>query len=203
MFKVTKEWLKRNTTGKNGYRATQIRALGYSYPPPKGWLRNIVGKEITLAQRDAFEAGSISKELGRQKVRDLQNYNKCLQYGWFPPATKPPKTTKTPKRQRVVKTTPATQNDFLQTFEWRQLRMKALKQYGAKCMCCGATPQTGAVMNVDHIKPRKIFPELALDITNLQILCNECNHGKGNWDMTDWRTQWTDSKLSGLHGLKK
>jgi 5-methylcytosine-specific restriction endonuclease McrA len=65
--------------------------------------------------------------------------------------------------------------------------MQALKKYGAKCMCCGATPATGSIMNVDHIKPRKIFPELALDIDNLQILCHECNHGKGNWDMTDWR----------------
>ena len=77
--------------------------------------------------------------------------------------------------------------DFLQTYEWRVLRMKALKKYGARCMCCGATPATGAVMNVDHIKPRKHFPELALELSNLQILCHECNHGKGNWDATDWR----------------
>ena len=76
---------------------------------------------------------------------------------------------------------------FLQTYEWRRVRMEALKKYGARCQCCGATPAHGAVMNVDHIKPRKLFPHLALDIKNLQILCHECNHGKGNWDMTDWR----------------
>jgi 5-methylcytosine-specific restriction endonuclease McrA len=57
-------------------------------------------------------------------------------------------------------------------------------------MCCGATPQTGAVMNVDHIKPRKTYPELALSVENLQILCGECNHGKGNWNTTDWREKW-------------
>lgn len=65
--------------------------------------------------------------------------------------------------------------------------MEALKKYSPRCMCCGATPKDGAVMNVDHIKPRKLFPNLALDINNLQILCHECNHGKGNWDQTDWR----------------
>jgi 5-methylcytosine-specific restriction endonuclease McrA len=81
--------------------------------------------------------------------------------------------------------------EFLQSYEWRKLRMQALKKYGAKCMCCGATPATGAVMNVDHIKPRKLFPSMALDINNLQILCHECNHGKGNWDQTDWRTHET------------
>lgn len=26
-----------------------------------------------------------------------------------------------------------------------------------------------------------------LGIANLQVLCNDCNHGKGFWDMTDWR----------------
>jgi len=76
---------------------------------------------------------------------------------------------------------------FLSTFEWRKVRMMALKKYGPRCQCCGATPKDGAVMNVDHIKPRKLFPSLALDVNNLQILCHECNHGKGNWDNTDWR----------------
>lgn len=76
---------------------------------------------------------------------------------------------------------------FLSTYEWRRVRMEALKKYGPRCMCCGATPANGAVMNVDHIKPRKLWPSLALDVNNLQILCHECNHGKGNWDQTDWR----------------
>jgi HNH endonuclease len=77
--------------------------------------------------------------------------------------------------------------EFLQSFEWRKLRMEALKKYGGTCQCCGASPATGAVLNVDHIKPRKTYPELALDLCNLQVLCHECNHGKGNWDHTDWR----------------
>lgn len=78
-------------------------------------------------------------------------------------------------------------DEFLRSFPWRKLRMQAITKYGNQCQCCGASPKTGAVINVDHIKPRKLFPALALDITNLQILCGECNHGKGNWDSTDWR----------------
>lgn len=80
-----------------------------------------------------------------------------------------------------------TSNSFLSTFEWKALRMQALTLHGAKCQCCGATPSSGAVMNVDHVKPRKFYPELALKLDNLQILCGDCNHGKGNWDETDWR----------------
>ena len=77
--------------------------------------------------------------------------------------------------------------EFLSSYEWRKVRLIALKRDGAKCACCGATPASGAVMNVDHIKPRKFFPELALDPDNLQVLCHECNHGIGNWDQTDFR----------------
>lgn len=99
---------------------------------------------------------------------------------------------KNPKKQKTVKAPrlKAVDNDeFLASYEWRRVRMVALKKYGPRCQCCGSTPADGAVMNVDHIKPRKLFPHLALDVNNLQVLCHECNHGKGNWDMTDWRAQ--------------
>lgn len=77
--------------------------------------------------------------------------------------------------------------EFLDSVEWRRLRLVILKRDGARCQCCGASAASGAVMHVDHIKPRRTHPELYLDPNNLQVLCHECNHGKGNWDMTDWR----------------
>jgi 5-methylcytosine-specific restriction endonuclease McrA len=83
---------------------------------------------------------------------------------------------------------PPPQENFLESYEWRKLRMQAIKKYGRRCQCCGATPDDGVKMHVDHIKPRKKYPELALELSNLQILCEVCNHGKGNWDETDWRT---------------
>lgn len=85
---------------------------------------------------------------------------------------------------------------FLFSFEWRRTRMVAIKKYGNRCQCCGASPETGAVIHVDHIKPRRYFPELALDVDNLQILCQDCNHGKGSWDMTDWRNQPATAGIS-------
>ena len=65
--------------------------------------------------------------------------------------------------------------------------MKVLKRDGARCACCGSTPEDGVRMYVDHIQPRKTHPELAVSLDNLQVLCEVCNHGKGNWDSTDWR----------------
>lgn len=89
---------------------------------------------------------------------------------------------------KVQSSAPAPEsNEFLESYAWRRVRMEALKKHGAVCQCCGASRKTGAVVHVDHIKPRKLYPHLALDINNLQVLCHECNHGKGNWDMTDWR----------------
>jgi 5-methylcytosine-specific restriction endonuclease McrA len=54
-------------------------------------------------------------------------------------------------------------------------------------MCCGASAKDGIRIHVDHIKPRSKYPKIELDINNLQILCDDCNIGKGNWDETDWR----------------
>lgn len=77
--------------------------------------------------------------------------------------------------------------EFLNTRAWRTLRYRAIVKHGNKCQACGSGPEQGRVINVDHIKPRKLYPELALALTNLQILCDLCNAGKGNWDQTDWR----------------
>lgn len=91
-----------------------------------------------------------------------------------------------PKR-KIVHVQRKKTDAFYSSYEWRKLRYAALKKYGAKCMCCGRVAEDGVVMNVDHIKPRKRYPELALCLDNLQVLCSVCNHGKGNWDETDWR----------------
>lgn len=124
------------------------------------------------------------KETRRAKAeRKKQRLALAKQLGFVVKQPRPPATPKPSKVAGVDVTT----TEFLSTYEWRKTRMVALKKYGARCQCCGATPATGAVIHVDHIKPRKLFPNLALDVDNLQVLCHECNHGKGNWDQTDWR----------------
>ena len=79
-------------------------------------------------------------------------------------------------------------DEFFGSKVWRTLRMTVLIEQGARCQCCGRTAKDGVRMNVDHIKPRRQFPELALEKSNLQVLCEDCNAGKGSWDQTDWRS---------------
>ena len=137
-----------------------------------------------LSKRGVFQ-GSAQKD--RDFVYENADFLKSIRKE---PASFAPK----PKRETYVKpiNSSVASKEFLTSYEWRRLRMQAITIHGAKCQCCGATPATGAVINVDHVKPRKLYPELALDINNLQILCHECNHGKGNWDQTDWRQTTTN-----------
>jgi hypothetical protein len=77
---------------------------------------------------------------------------------------------------------------FYASDKWKELRYLALKNCGAQCLCCGATRADGAVLHVDHIKPRYHHPELQWELSNLQVLCLDCNIGKRAWDETDWRS---------------
>ncbi len=77
--------------------------------------------------------------------------------------------------------------DFYDSPAWKSVRYDALARADGKCQLCGASKATGATLHVDHIKPRSRFPALALVITNLQVLCEPCNMGKGNRDTKDWR----------------
>lgn len=81
------------------------------------------------------------------------------------------------------------EDSFLLSFEWRRVRMSVLANAHGRCACCGCGANDGAVLHVDHIKPRKRFPDLALDPKNLQVLCEECNHGKGNKFSIDWAAE--------------
>jgi len=76
---------------------------------------------------------------------------------------------------------------FYASPEWKELRYLALERYGNRCACCGRSPKDRVTMHVDHIKPRSLYPALALKIHNLQILCEDCNKAKSNKFDTDWR----------------
>lgn len=77
--------------------------------------------------------------------------------------------------------------DFYKSGAWRAIRYLALKLAHGRCQCCGACAHDNLQIHVDHIKPRSAYPELSLAIDNLQVLCEDCNIGKSDWDATDWR----------------
>lgn len=54
---ITEEWLRSNMNGGIGVTAEQIRALGFTWPPKKGWLKSVIGTEITDEQAEKFVNG--------------------------------------------------------------------------------------------------------------------------------------------------
>ena len=89
---------------------------------------------------------------------------------------------------------------FYSSAPWKELRYRVLKASDGRCALCGVSASSGAVLHVDHIKPRSLFPELALEESNMQVLCADCNIGKSNKDDTDWRDAKVESAVSSLHG---
>lgn len=78
---------------------------------------------------------------------------------------------------------------FTNSVAWKAVRFEALKASNGCCVLCGrSNREHGVILHVDHIKPKSKWPELALTLSNLQVLCEDCNMGKGNRDDTDWRT---------------
>lgn len=117
-----------------------------------------------------------------------------------PPQPKPQRPQKKKKKVRAKVITDSrpsnyikARNEFYESWDWRTARYKFLKDKGPRCMCCGSAAGDYTVggtpvrIVVDHIKPLYTHWHLRLDEANFQILCDECNQGKGAWDKTDHR----------------
>jgi len=76
---------------------------------------------------------------------------------------------------------------FYKSTQWLTVRYEALLKANGCCECCGARAKKTTPLHVDHIKPRSRYPELQYNLDNLQVLCKQCNFGKGAVDETDWR----------------
>jgi len=96
---------------------------------------------------------------------------------------------KTRKSKGLVGSSPTQDiiDEFYQSWDWKRLRYDFFKDKKRLCQCCGATPDDGIRIVIDHIKPIRHYWDLRLDPKNLQCLCNDCNMGKGSRDETDWR----------------
>lgn len=63
----------------------------------------------------------------------------------------------------------------------RSLRFAVLKRDNYRCCICGRDVKDGVKLEIDHIVPVSKGGKTV--ITNLQTLCQDCNHGKWSRDM--------------------
>lgn len=68
--------------------------------------------------------------------------------------------------------------------KWRKLRYKILSESKRECSLCKSKDE----LHIDHIKPLSKYPHLGFELSNLQILCKQCNFGKSNLDDKDFRS---------------
>lgn len=69
---------------------------------------------------------------------------------------------------------------------WVEIREVAFDLYGRVCLKCGSTEQ----VQMDHVKPKSLYPHLKYDIANLQPLCWPCNREKCDKHETDYRIRF-------------
>lgn len=75
-------------------------------------------------------------------------------------------------------------HNFYNSKTWKIIKEQVYKTLTHMCPVCGAEEN----LVVDHIKPIRHYPNLIVDMNNLQILCDDCNLEKGS--MIDWTLGW-------------
>jgi 5-methylcytosine-specific restriction endonuclease McrA len=144
------------------------------------WLR-LAGAPLP----DASSALKIARSLGIVPDGPKNGHAKKAIVEWHEQAI-------TSNRQEPTKL----EDDFYNSQLWRKARYQALRNCNGRCTLCG-TPPGKYSLHVDHIKPRSLRPDLALDPANLQVLCRDCNLGKSNTDSIDWRVRHRVEQVEG------
>lgn len=201
MFKITRLWLIENSSKKGGWFDKQYMIWKKVFGPDAGIMRfgNFQGKLIPDDIRIELEKWGVEGR-ARQEATRLRNIQKHRPLSELSPQELAERreqklarrAARKERKNRVRAPRAASGNHvsfaafsaFYDTPEWRRLRYKVFTLYGRKCACCESV---AGPFHIDHIKPRSKFPELELSLSNLQVLCEACNMGKGGWDETDWR----------------
>ena len=179
---MPKEWMKVSGANTLGGLVGAWGIKAGNFPDPVDLLtfaRKVfnIPHEIKCCQRAAEYVYSLPREERRR-------------LGKAAVALHPELTQKKPRRPvnqpMRVSQAATSQQLFYRSWEWKQLRYQVLKERGVCCECCGATTADHLRIVVDHIKPIARYWHLRLDKTNCQVLCNDCNMGKGRSDETDW-----------------
>lgn len=180
-------------TSRGGFTKAQIDLAQSVFG--KQWLKGMTGNNVT----DDFWSKFKKSKTKRQSIIDSKQKTKIINpvsksdggWEWKPTVSDMPKPKFNNQAKKKGKRKEISRKDndtFYASREWLELRVRVLEKYECKCMMCGRSPKLhGIVIHVDHIKPRSKRPDLSLDFNNLQILCADCNKGKGNKFETDYR----------------
>ena len=69
-MKVTREFIMAHRTERGSWTYAQIEALGLECPPRKGWMRTVIGRELTDAQVRQFMDNKVPRKVQAALNRD-------------------------------------------------------------------------------------------------------------------------------------
>jgi 5-methylcytosine-specific restriction endonuclease McrA len=190
---VNREDILKARSIKGGFSLAQVKLAQSEFG--KQWLKGMTGQSVTAEFWAKFTGLKTRKEAlaAAKKTKKIINAVSGDSGGWEwkpqksdIPAPVFNKKSKAKGKKKIISR--KDNEDFYSSREWLSLRVRVLEKYECKCMMCGRSPLIhNVVIHVDHIKPRSKYPDLSLEISNLQLLCDACNIGKGNKYETDWR----------------
>ena len=178
---ISEDEIDNAATTNGGYTRKTLAGWGIPWPPMSGWRSVLLHHgyplfEIDTSSKKAVKRSSdaafalLSSRRGERKAKPV-----IAEVDY-----------------RISVAPKAVRKAFYSSWEWRTLRYEVLKEQGRVCSCCGArhgdTNEGGQPVKivVDHIRPLSKYWDLRLTRSNLAVLCDSCNMGKGNWDETDW-----------------
>ena len=53
-MKLTREIIEQHKTEKGGWTRAQLQAIGVGWPPPRGWVQAVIGREISAEDFRVF-----------------------------------------------------------------------------------------------------------------------------------------------------
>lgn len=82
---------------------------------------------------------------------------------------------------------------------WKQARLDCFERDGYACVRCGSADQ----LEADHVIRLEDRPDLALDVNNLQTLCNPCHVEKTREDLRNKliRVTWLNPSYAELQEI--
>lgn len=133
-------------------------------------IKNLIKKYQLLVSHDFYNKdperlGKNLDRINKRLVRDIQR-----KANW-----KPVKKLDVMDQQKLLTLANCASEVFYSSTEWKKFRFYVLSRKRKICTLCGSDEH----LQVDHIKPRSLFPELAFVESNMQLLCRTCNFGKG------------------------
>ena len=87
-----------------------------------------------------------------------------------------------------------TADPFYLTPAWRRLRAEVLKR-DLLCVLCNTNRATHA----DHIKPRRLFPQLELAASNIRGLCTSCHNSRSARQYSSYETGLNGEPIDPSH----